>query len=41
MAGIEACPVSHPSVKFAFKEPKEGLPVLFSLRSHSRLALYR
>ena len=37
MAGIEACPVSHPLVKLAFKKaPREGLRPLFSLRSRCR-----
>ena len=41
MAGIEACPVSHPLVKFALEGAKKGLPDLFSLRSRCRLAPYR
>ena len=38
MAGIEACPVSHPLVKFGLKGAKRRLADLFSLRSRCRLA---
>ena len=38
MAGIEACPVSHPLVKFGLKGAKRRLADLFSLRNRCRLA---